>query len=177
MTVPAGYLLTFSTYGTRLHGDERFTVDRNCNRYGAPLIGICKTWQGFEERLLSDLPFIMDQAARKEVLSSVKTVAGHRNWRLWAAHVRTNHVHIVVQSNVSPERAIVDFKAYATRALRAKSIHRKHYWTRHGSTRYLWREKALNAAVDYVINGQGIPMAIFPETNREERHLAEVDGA
>jgi REP element-mobilizing transposase RayT len=159
-----------------LHGDERFTVDRNCNRYGAPLVDASKTWKEFEERLLSEPPFVMDQTARKEVLSSVKTVAAYRSWRLWAAHVRTNHVHIVVQSNVTPERAIVDFKAYATRALRAKGIHRKCYWTRHGSTRYLWHKNALNAAVDYVTNGQGTPTAIFPETNREETRLAEVGG-
>ena len=35
---PLAYLLTFTCYGTRLHGDTRGTVDRNNNRYGMPFL-------------------------------------------------------------------------------------------------------------------------------------------
>lgn len=33
-----------------------------------------------------------------------------------AAHVRTNHVHVVVDAGIDPERVMRDFKAYAARA-------------------------------------------------------------
>ena len=33
-----GYLLTFTCYGNRLHGDTRASVDRKNNRYGMPLL-------------------------------------------------------------------------------------------------------------------------------------------
>ncbi len=49
-----------------------------------------------------------------------------------------------------------EFKKYASRALR-----RTHTWARHGSTRYLWDQAGLEAAVDYVVNRQGEPMAVF----------------
>ena len=36
-------------------------------------------------------------------------------------------------------------------------------WTRHGSTRYLWREETLADKVRYVLDGQGDVMERFPE--------------
>jgi hypothetical protein len=58
-----------------------------------------------------------------------------------------------------------DFKAYATRSLRCAPIipGRRRYWTDHGSTRYLWNEMSLNAAIEYTLNGQGARMACYPE--------------
>lgn len=53
---------------------------------------------------------------------------------------------------------MVDFKAYATRAIRSSADEQtimQRYWTRHGSTRYLWTEESLDAAVKYVRYGQG----------------------
>jgi len=41
---PLGYLITFRTYGTWLHGDMRGSVDRHHNRYGAPLIPPNQNW-------------------------------------------------------------------------------------------------------------------------------------
>jgi hypothetical protein len=34
---PIGYLITFRSYGTWLHGDERGSVDRNHRAYGTPM--------------------------------------------------------------------------------------------------------------------------------------------
>ncbi len=43
---PLAYLITFRTYGTWLHGDERYSIDRHGkNIYGAPCIER-KTGQG-----------------------------------------------------------------------------------------------------------------------------------
>lgn len=94
-------------------------------------------------------------------LRSAGVVCGHP----YGIHVRTTHVHAVVGGEVKPERMLSDFKAYATRALRslAPSQARSRYWATHGSTRYLWNETSLNAAIDYVLNGQGTRMACHPE--------------
>jgi hypothetical protein len=54
------------------------------------------------------------------------------------------------------------FKSYATRAFRAKaSYQRDRFWADHGSTRYLWNEMSLKAAVEYVLDGQGRRMECF----------------
>ena len=39
---------------------------------------------------------------------------------------------------------------------------RERFWTDHGSTRYLWNEMSLKAAVEYVLKGQGSKMERFP---------------
>ena len=42
-------------------------------------------------------------------------VCVRRGWSLLAAHVRSNHVHTVVEAEVPPERVMGDFKTYASR--------------------------------------------------------------
>jgi hypothetical protein len=39
-------------------------------------------------------------------------------------------------------------------------------WTRHGSTRYLWKEAEVEATIQYVVNEQGLPMAVYENKNR-----------
>jgi hypothetical protein len=54
---------------------------------------------------------------------------------------------------------MTEFKAWSTRRLRAadhvQAGHR--VWTHHGSTRYLWNERQISAAVDYVELAQDMP--------------------
>jgi hypothetical protein len=67
---------------------------------------------------------------------------------------------------------LIDLKAYATGALRARNIARARYWAKHGSTRYLWSQASLNAAMEYVLNGQGVKMACYPTSQEAEDRVA-----
>ena len=60
----------------------------------------------------------LDEARRTVVLRTIREVATHRKWKLWAVHVRSNHVHIIVTAPVTPEKVMMDFKAWASRRLR-----------------------------------------------------------
>jgi REP element-mobilizing transposase RayT len=40
-----------------------------------------------------------------------------RGWNLLAGHVRSNHVHAIVESETRPERIMNEFKSYASREL------------------------------------------------------------
>jgi hypothetical protein len=73
-----------------------------------------------------------------------------------AINVRTNHVHSVVSALSYPEPILEAFKAYATRALRATGSLAATVkpWARHGSTIYLWKERDVEKAVEYVLLGQ-----------------------
>ncbi|HVO99686.1 MAG TPA: hypothetical protein VMT15_16555 [Bryobacteraceae bacterium] len=87
---------------------------------------------------------------------TLREVCAFRNRQLIAAHVRTNHVHCIVGGVTDPSRAIADLKAYATRALnRAKR------WSRHGSTVPLVNRAAVQAAIRYVVECQGRPVAVY----------------
>lgn len=106
--------------------------------------------------------YVLDEPRRAVVLATILEVAKHRRWRVWAAHVRTNHVHIVVTAAAAkPEKVMSDFKAWASRRLREATGEETYRdrWTQHGSTRYLWNEQSLEQAVGYVLDEQGVPMA------------------
>ena len=107
--------------------------------------------------------YSLDETRRNTVLAAIQEVCAHRGWRLLAAHVRTTHVHTVVEAEVPPERVMGDFKAYTSRHLNRKGLDKpgRKRWTRHGSTRWLWRPKHISAAMQYVVAEQGEAMAVF----------------
>jgi REP element-mobilizing transposase RayT len=80
-----------------------------------------------------------------------------------AAHVRTRHVHVVVQAGAAPEAVMTTFKGYASRALNQLGIdgEDRRRWARHGSTRYLWTRDEVFSVIHYVVCEQGAPMAVF----------------
>jgi REP element-mobilizing transposase RayT len=161
---PLAYLITFSCYGSHLHGSENGSVDRDHNlkggRYLAPEPGLLRAK---EERMLEPA-YALDDEKRGIVLAAIRQVCKHREWTLIAAHVRMSHVHVVVATDVFPEVAMQAFKAYASRFLGEREITRNKRWTRHGSTKYLWKKEDVAGAVRYVIDGQGGPMAVFLNT-------------
>ena len=116
------------------------------------------------ERLrMIQAPYLLDRDSRAVVLHALMEVCSHRSWGLLAAHVRTNHVHAVVEADERPEKVMSDFKSYASRGLnnlRRDGSDRKR-WARHGSTRWLWKDKDVREAIRYVVESQGEPMAVF----------------
>jgi REP element-mobilizing transposase RayT len=57
-------------------------------------------------------PYVLDEADRAVVLSAIRRHCAYRGWNLLAAHVRSNHVHTVVEADARPERIINEFKSY-----------------------------------------------------------------
>jgi REP element-mobilizing transposase RayT len=157
------FFLTFACYGAHLHGDERGSVDRDNNKFGSPSLDTNANRASFERHRLDQPPYLLDEHRRTAVLESLREVCTHRSWTLLAAHVRTNHVHAVIGSEDKPEKILNALKAYSSRRLNemgADGPDRKR-WARHGSTRWLWNEESVSAAIRYVVEGQGAPMALF----------------
>jgi len=112
---------------------------------------------------MDQAPYLLDSEGRAVLLQALRDVCLHRGWGLLAAHVRTSHVHAVVEAEVRPERIMSDFKAYASRALNRvghDGSDRKR-WARHGSTRWLWKDQHVQDAIRYVVEEQGEPLAVF----------------
>jgi REP element-mobilizing transposase RayT len=152
------YFLTFRTYGTRLHGDERGSVDRRHNQYGEPLLASSELRKRKAENALAFPPLTLDEEHRLNIEQTINEVAVFRNWHLHAIAVKSNHVHIVVSvpEDITPERVMNDFRARATLRLREEGlidVSRK-VWERHGSTKYLINEKEMSKACDYILNRQ-----------------------
>src|SRR5690348_3032028 len=58
--LPLAYHITFGTYGTRLHGDQRGTVDRRVNGYGDPIVGSDPSWWEQERDRLRFDPILLN---------------------------------------------------------------------------------------------------------------------
>ena len=152
--MPLAYLITFSCYGARLHGEDKATVDRDHNKPAGRHVPEDMRRARAASRLMSEPPYRLNPEARARTLHAMQEVCTCRGWPLYAAHVRSNHVHIVVAAKQQPEVMMTTFKAHAMRALsQAEPASRTKCWSRHGSTRWLWDPEQVSQAVSYVLHG------------------------
>ena len=162
MSEPLAYMLTWTCYGTWLHGDRRGSVDDEHNVPGDPFLPPDSSRVGSERKRLRHGPIELDVHGRRIVEDTITAHCRHREWELLALNVRTNHVHVViVGADVTPDRMLGQLKAWTTRRLReAVCVSADvRVWTHHGSTRYLWNEPSVKAAIDYVADHQGADLA------------------
>jgi REP element-mobilizing transposase RayT len=117
--LPLGYLITFRSYGTWLHGDERGSIDRFHNHYKSPYLPPSERRRYLNDSQLKSQPLTLDIEQRGSVDNAIREVCEHRRWLLRAINVRTNHVHVVVSiGETKPGHALNALKAYATRRMR-----------------------------------------------------------
>ncbi len=156
-TGPIAFLITFTTYGTWLHGDVRGSVDRENRRYGAPRLAPDARRRRRAQERLKQSPVRLDAAARRAVRCAIDHTVQEREWALWALNVRTNHVHAVIAAARRPEVVVNAVKANATRMLRERGSWQGagSPWSTGASTRYLWTEDSVKRAVRYVLHCQG----------------------
>jgi REP element-mobilizing transposase RayT len=164
--IPLAYLITFRCFGTWLHGDQRGSIDRFHNRYKSRYIEPNEAWQRYNSQVLEGEPVMLDALQRQSVDSAIRETCQFRKWHLYALNVRTNHIHIVVSiGSIRPERALSAFKANATRQMRHNGcwLQDSTPWAEKGSKRYLWNERSVAQAIEYVLFGQGDKLPDFDE--------------
>ena len=151
------YMITWSTYGTPLHGEPRGSVHHQTNLPGQPLLEESDCLEAAEADQLVGEPYVLDQRARPVTRDTLVEVCQDRGWQLLAANVRSDHVHVVVHGDDTPEKIMGAFKSYVTRRLREDGLvdDQGKCWTRHGSTRWLNSCESVDRACEYVIDKQG----------------------
>jgi REP element-mobilizing transposase RayT len=164
--IPLAHLITFRCYGTWLHGDERGSIDRFHNRFTSPYIDPNNRWHRHNTHVLEGKPVTLNASQRKSVEEALRETCTIRKWHLHAVNVRTNHIHAVVSIGlIRPDRALIAFKANATRQMRLVNCWQYDYspWAEKGSKRYLWNERSVARAIDYVLYGQGDEIPNFDD--------------
>jgi REP element-mobilizing transposase RayT len=153
---PLAYFITYTTYGTWLHGDERGSVDDRHNAVDTAWIDPDPDRYSAERAKMTQDAYRLDAARRAIVLDAIVEECRFRGWDLLAAHVRTNHVHMVIATDIDPVSVMTKCKAHASRRLNSAGFDgpERNRWTFHGSTKYLWRPDAVAGAVDYTLNRQ-----------------------
>ena len=111
--IPLAYLITFTCYGTWLHGDDRGSVNNNHNQFDMPFIEADTVWHKAMQKKMKEPPLFLTDEQRTLVAVVIAEVCVFRNWLLHECNARTNHVHSVVSGSAAPDKIMKGFKAYA----------------------------------------------------------------
>jgi REP element-mobilizing transposase RayT len=175
------WLLTWTTYGTWLPGDQRGFVSEVNDGAGARVIhNVPGTpydadWDHLRHDSRNRLkcqPIRLRLKQAEVVLQQFHETASYRGWQLIAVAIMANHVHVVVgvPGDPNPERILGDFKSYASRALNQQYDRPESgtWWTESGSKRKLKDEIAILGAVAYA-RDQEFPLLtwIHPDFAKE----------
>jgi len=165
---PWAFLVTFACYGARLHGNGLGSVDREHNLPNSRYLPENWRREAYERRMMREAPFRLDAARRRVVLEALREACRGAGGMLHAAHVRTNHVHAVVESEAGREEVLRRLKARSSAELRKLDPARRKRWARHGSVRGLCTAESLETAVEYVLKDQGEPLEAWENPQRHE---------
>lgn len=155
------WLITWTTYGTRLPGDKRGFVSGVYdasggkvlhNTPGAPCDRDIPQLRQFAASIMREEAVYLDLAQAEAVAEQLRETATYRGWQLLALAVMDDHIHLVVgvRGDPDPEKVLGDFKAYGTRKLNNGWGRREHWWSQSGSKRKKATPEAILAAVVYV---------------------------
>ncbi|QDT17992.1 transposase [Alienimonas californiensis] len=168
------WLLTWTTYGSRLPGDERGFVGRVRERrpedvpgrrrvHNRPQTEIDAAKPSLErvaQRRMTHPPTRLHAECVRPLLNQFAETAGVRGWRCLAAAVMADHVHLLIGVNgdPAPDAILRDFKAYGSRALNRR-LGARRWWSDGGSTRRKTTSEAVLAAARYV-RDQPLPLGV-----------------
>jgi REP element-mobilizing transposase RayT len=146
-----GVLITWTTYGTWLPGDDRgWRMKHGGNQPTDP-----KLEAEALEKMKFD-PVCLSPQDRATVEIAGREHCDHRGWKLHAVNARSNHVHIVVVAEVKPQTIRDQLKANCTARLRRQTVPLtcERTWTKGGDCEVLFDEQSLQNAIEYVLNAQ-----------------------
>ena len=142
----SGYMLTWSTYGTWLQGDEKGYVND-----GKVLGGNAALENSNIDSLVKERVFLTDKQIDL-VRGTILQEAAMHGQHVHALSVVSDHVHLVVEciEKLSVEKAVWCYK-YATKAVIAESGIDGPVWTKGYDKRFCFNEASLNTRVRYVL--------------------------
>jgi len=153
---PLAFLLTWSTYGVWLPGDTRgWTKESVGEQPPNRLI------ERDAKHRMKEVPVKLIGPQRTVVDTTIRKHCEIRGWELLAVNCRSNHVHVVVAAAEHPDEVRSQFKAWCSRRLSeleratgGSTNGKRTWWGEGGSSRYLFDEKSLDAAIAYVRDAQ-----------------------
>jgi REP element-mobilizing transposase RayT len=106
-------VLTWTTYGSWLHGDERGWVQSGQPGIQTPSL----ERQTIMLVRMTEQAVILNDSQRPLVERTIREVCQFRQWALHAVNVRSNHVHVVLSADLSPGQVLSQLKAWCSRRL------------------------------------------------------------
>jgi REP element-mobilizing transposase RayT len=146
---PLAYHITFGTYGTRLHGDDRPHVDVEHNEYGTPFPEADPFRSDEARARMTHDPVEMTFAQRREVEAAIREVASRYGWTTHEIASKPDHTHVVITADRVGDALRDALKAVVTRRLN-KMFGVRPWWAEGGSAKYIWDHEYFARASKYV---------------------------
>jgi hypothetical protein len=146
-----GYMLTWTTYGTWLQGNDKGWVK------DGKVFGANKKLLMQNEKELKHKPIQLKRNEKEIVRSCILEQAQLRGEEVRAISVFSNHVHVVIAGHYENIESVTrKYKAGATAALhKAGFACDQKIWTTGFDKRYCFDNKELHARVKYVMGHNG----------------------
>jgi len=156
---PLAYHITFGTYGTRLHGSDRPTVDRSQNKFGEPIIGKDTEWETMERSLLKFPPRILTNEQRIFVESTIPSICIRGGWEHVTTAAAKDHVHNIIRASVEGQDVRKWLKRWISQAMSQQwpLLPDQVWWAECGSVKWIWVDDYYDRAVDYVNDQRTTP--------------------
>ena len=149
---PLAYHITFGTYGTRLHGDDRGTVSRGQNGQEDLLLGRDEQLESYERGRMSFPPVELTPEQMRHGEEVIPSICERGGWSLLAWAVGPDHVHVVLHADADGLAVRKWFKRWLGEQLsnRWSLPDGATWWAEGGSVKHIWDDAYLVNATDYV---------------------------
>jgi REP element-mobilizing transposase RayT len=141
-----GYMITWTTYGTWLQGDERGYVKNGKTYQGN------KSLKQINKNLQSQQMVKLSRNQQQVVRKAIAKEAELQNQRIYALSVQSNHVHIVVEYTRQPISKIVAYYKKSARLALKAAGHNGKLWTKGYDKRFCFDSTSLEQRIKYVNN-------------------------
>jgi REP element-mobilizing transposase RayT len=146
------YHITWGTYGTRLHGDPRGTVDRAHNQFKTPVLGFDEHRWELEKTCLKFPPIRLTREQMVFAELAIPQVCERGCWAYRCCATGPDHVHAILSSQHDPGTIRRLLKRWLGEALseRYSLPDGATWWAECGSIRWITDEHYYSNALRYV---------------------------
>jgi len=129
--------ITFGTYGDRLHGDARKTIERAHKERGDAVVGYDKAKLERARANLRYPPVRLTHGQREFVEQAAKGICERGGWSLHTCAAATNHIHVLLDADalVHGKHVRAILKRWLTQALNERWPREGAWWAEGGSTK------------------------------------------
>jgi REP element-mobilizing transposase RayT len=146
--------ITFGTYGTRLHGDDRPTVDRTHNQPDQPFITSQPQLKMLQQQHMRAEQVLLNHAQCHTVQSNMHAICQRGQWNLHTTAASGNHVHILIDApiQVNPKDVHKWLKRWTGEALDDQfgQPASETWWAKGGSTKPVKDQSYFDNAYHYI---------------------------
>jgi REP element-mobilizing transposase RayT len=147
--------ITWGTYGTRLHGSYRPTVEREHNQRGEPFVAPNRERQAALQAILNFPPVFFTAEQRTFIETELPSICERGGWAYRIAAAANDHVHILcdIVPAMHGEKVRRILKRWLGQALSAEwplPSPKATWWAEEGSNIAVKDEKYLNNVYNYI---------------------------